>query len=308
MRFATSLLLLCLLLSFSSISAQVVKDKTHRAKQRTENKVDRKVDQKIDQAVDQAFDKVSSLFKRKKKTPKRQSRSSETATQTPETPSQKPTSPNSAIFGNTEANTADRYHFDIIVTVHTKTIKKSGKVKDDIEMDWMIANQGDLFGLATYDKKQGKTAIIIDNENKVMLSIMEKEKKAMAFTINDSEQGEDIEDSDSDVTIKKTGRTKNILGYSCDEYTMDSEDMTGTFWLTTQIKMFDLSQMPKRMQKYRKNSWSNTNLNGLMMESTMIEKGKKGKTFETLATKVDKSGRLFKMSNYEVMSLGGFGF
>ncbi len=303
MRFATSLLLLCLISSFSTISAQVVKDKTQRAKQRTENKVDRKVDQKIDEAVDQAFNKVSSLFKRKKKDKKSTSQSSESTKQAPESPSQAPPS----IFGNADVKTADSYQFDIIVSVNTKTIKKSGKVKDNIDFDWMLSKQGDLFGIASFDKKQGKTTIIIDSDNKVMLSVMEKEKKAMVFNIKDNEDNDKIED-DSDVTIKKTGRTKKILGYSCDEYSMDSEDMTGTFWLTTQIKMFDLSKIPKRMKKYNKNSWSKNNLNGLMMESTMTEKGKKGKTFETIATKVDKSGRFFKMSNYEVMSLGGFKF
>jgi len=45
-----------------------------------------------------------------------------------------------------------------------------------------------------------------------------------------------------------------------------------------------------------------------MMESTMTEKGKKGKTFETIATKVDKSGHTDRMSDYEIMSFGDFGF
>lgn len=302
--------LCCLMFSFSSISAQVVKDKTDRAKQRTENKVDRKVDQKIDDAVDQAFNKVSSIFKRKKKSKKTKSQSSDPAQKAPSQEQTSTSQPSSmpSIFGNSDVKTADSYQFDIIVSVHTKTIKKSGKVKDDVDFDWMISNQGELFGMQTYDKKNQKSTIIIDNSNKVMLTIMEKEKKAMAFSIQDTEDNEDVTDDEPDVNIKKTGRTKKILGYPCDEYTMDSEDMYGTFWLTAQIKMFDMSSMPKRMKKYRKNSWDKHHLDGLMMESKMTEKTKKGRTYQTIATKVDKSGQLINMSDYEVMSLGGLGF
>lgn len=311
MRFTTSILLfISLLISFSPISAQIVKDKTSRAKERTENKVDRKVDQKIDEAVDQAFDKVSSIFKRKKKSKK--TKSSQSTSQQPQDRSSQNSSsqPSQSVFGGAEVKTAGTYHFDIIMTVHTQTIKKSGKVKDNADFNWMISNQGDLFGILTSDKKQGESAIIIDSQNKVMLTIMEEEKKAMTFSIKDTEQDDDddVEIKDNNVTINKTGRTKKILGYSCNEYTMDSDEMTGRFWLTTEIKMIDFSKMPSRMKKHRKSAWSNGGLNGMMMESTMTEKGKKGKTFKTVATKVDKSGQTYRMSDYEVMSLGGFGF
>jgi len=310
-RLTTLLLVLSLTIPYNSLFGQVVQDKTDRAKQRTEDKVDRKVDQKIDEAVDQAFDKVSSIFKRKKK--KKSESPSSAPKQSPSgSPSQEQPSESQAsnsIFGNADVTPADIYQFDVIVTVHTKIIKSSGKVKDEIDFDWMIANQGDFFGMTTYDKKQGKSAVIMDSENKVMITIMEKEKKAMAFSLNDSAQYDDTDDdTDSEVTIQKTGRTKKILGYACDEYSMNSVDMSGTFWLTPQIKMIDLSKMPARMKKKRKDVWANANLNGLMMESTLTEKKKKGRTFVTKTTKVDKSGQTFRMANYEVMSLGGLGF
>ena len=316
MNFTTNVLIFTfLLISSLQLSAQVVKEKSTRATQRTEYKVDQKVDQKIDQAVDDAFDKVSSLFKRKKKkkhqTTSREENQITTESETRPNKNQRSNQQSNPFFygSNQDATLEKKYQFHTIVTVHTTTTKKSGKVKNQVDFDWMLANQGELFGLSSYDKKSGKSAIIIDHKNNIMITIMEKEKKAMTFSIKQSMESDDADETLSDdVTIKKTGRTKSILGYSCSEYTMDSKDMLGTFWMTTQLKALDFSKMPKRMKKQKNEPWINLGIDGLMMESKMTEKGKKGYTYNSIATAVNKHGKTFLMSNYEVMSLGSFGF
>ncbi|HHB79769.1 MAG TPA: DUF4412 domain-containing protein [Saprospiraceae bacterium] len=307
-------LMLVLWLSTCSLFGQVVQEKTERAKRRTEQKVDQKVDQKIDKAIDGAFDKVSSVFKRKKRKKSKDKSSSTSSNPERSTPNESETesdaTPSFTMGKADDSQMASSYRFDKAVTIHTETIKKSGKVKDKTDFDWLLSDKGDIFGMRMADPKQGQSVVIFDNQNNSLITLLENEKRAMVLPIQNSlEENDDDPDVSDDVTIVKTGRTKTILGYACSEYTIDSEDLTGNIWVTKELHAFDVSKMPNRLKKQQKGTWvKNADINGMMLESHLTEKNKKGYTIHTKATKISHSGRNFTMSNYEVMSLGGFGF
>jgi len=83
------------------------------------------------------------------------------------------------------------------------------------------------------DYANGATIILSDQDGK---------KTGVVYGIKFFEEG--IEDDDDYVgeseeeldymnpNYKKTGRTKNIAGYKCEEYVFDTEEEKGSFWVT----------------------------------------------------------------------------
>ncbi|MEZ4999190.1 MAG: DUF4412 domain-containing protein [Bacteroidales bacterium] len=136
--------------------------------------------------------------------------------------------------------------------------------------------------------------MIYDRENNTMLIItnMEGQKNAIASSLDnlddyDTNTGEGIEPSDN-ATYKKTGATKTIAGYKCDEYEMQDGENTGLIWVTRDLPF-----------KISENEMKNSGIpafsggpfeGGMMMEMEVFEAGVKKmymivKEVDTRATK-----------------------
>lgn len=312
MRKIIFLLIIFLLQIAVSGEAQIVKEKSTRAERRAKNKVNRRVDQTIDDAVDDAFNKIGSIFKKKKKK-KKGSNSGNDSSESAPPPSNDSSSPDmsdeemaekmSGVLGK-EAKTKDSYSFSTTITMHTYTEKKSGKTKNEADMDWMFSTDGTAFAMSAKETKH-EVVMIMDMENTSMINLNQKDKQAMTFSMDMSDAKDIADEENEKKTFKKTGRIKSILGYSCAEYVVKDEEegTSGTFWFTKQLKGMDFSKMAGPKRKKRKSPWDAlTQSGGAMLESSMTEKN--GKTFHMQATKVDKRTKTFTLSNYKVMSLG----
>ncbi len=293
-----------------SADAQIVKEKTTRAERRAKNKVNRRVDRTIDDAVDEAFNKIGGIFKKKKKR-------KDSGNDAPENGSPSEDQPNSEEMSETEmaermrkmsemmgkeAKIKDSYSFSTTITMHTYTEKKSGKKKNVTDMDWMFSDDGTSFAMRTKESKHD-ALMIMDMENNSMINLNQKDKQAMTFSMDMGDVKEIADEQNEKKSFRKTGRTKSILGYSCDEYEIEDEESTGTFWFTTQLKGFDFSKVPGPKKKRKSSPWDSlTKSGGAMLESTMTEK--KGKTSHIKATKVSKVTKTYNLNNYKIMSIG----
>lgn len=83
------------------------------------------------------------------------------------------------------------------------------------------------------------SAAIYDFTNESMITFNEKEKSAMAMSARwMTKMAAERVEKGSDYTVTKTGNTKQILGYTCEEYQAISESKGKyLYWVTTELKL-----------------------------------------------------------------------
>lgn len=193
---------------------------------------------------------------------------------------------------------ASAYTFDSKLTYQME----SGKKQDKTTVSYYYAD-GSLM-----TQLQGKDAsTIMDMEKELMITIDEAKKTAFVMssammTKMIANQALKAEEK-APVTVVRTGQKKTILGYSCEEVLITSEDSKTISWVTTEIKM-DYSKtfgiMAMSMNKNMpKNGLDNQ---GVMME--MFNYNKKGELdSHMLMTEYKKETVVKTMSAYAVTKM-----
>lgn len=152
--------------------------------------------------------------------------------------------------GKTDIPHSDVYNF----TGRIHMIMESYDKKDVVKSDYFTyynastANAGFEIKIQDPDNKNQSvpTSFIFDNENRAFMILMEGEgsKTGIISSIpDDSEleaQTKDIKEKPEKApTITKTGNTKVIAGYKCDEYKVAEEGEEGysMVWMTNDVKI-----------------------------------------------------------------------
>ena len=135
---------------------------------------------------------------------------------------------------------ADSYSFNQLIEMRVESFNKSGKKKS--EGDFITHLSSDSKSLAyqvvSGDMGQaGQGMFIIDSENgaAIILNDEKGEKTGIVYgmgalfsslgqTINEEEIPETQEEYLANPNVKKTGRTKTIAGYKCEEYKYEDEN------------------------------------------------------------------------------------
>ncbi|SEJ46405.1 protein of unknown function [Cyclobacterium xiamenense] len=148
---------------------------------------------------------------------------------------------------NMDVETESAYDFSGVAVMEIQSTDEKGKADDPIVFNSLLSENPDYFGMEYIEsgnkKSSEKSVIIMDHKNKATVMLMEndEEKSSMAFSIDwggmmeavESDPGAESESFDaSDITFEKTGNTKDILGYTCEEYRVVSEDTEGNYWIS----------------------------------------------------------------------------
>ena len=122
------------------------------------------------------------------------------------------------------------------------TTDSKGKTSDPMLMRSLLGTSPNYTGMGVSDPKRpdANTTMIFDLKNEASILLMDSdgEKNSFAFKLNNEdllEMAEAQEKSDSEseeITMEKTGKTKDILGYACEEFHVKSEDGEGYYWVT----------------------------------------------------------------------------
>lgn len=153
---------------------------------------------------------------------------------------------------------------------------------------------------------------ILDEKNKAMIIIMQEQKIAQVLSM-DKIKDIAIEENEKDSvqtdfnSIKKSGRTKKILGHTCEEFISTNESNTFSFWVTQELEMFQKNMFFNISQSLGGNSFSTVpeEAKGFMMEMKFenTETNEKGSMtvidIQTLENNIN-------MNEYQLMSLGQF--
>ena len=144
---------------------------------------------------------------------------------------------------------------------------------------------------------------ILDMKNQVSITIDEDKKTAMVMSTKMLGKLMTGGSKESTATVTKTGKTKDILGYSCDEYLIVDKKQTFNVWITEEITM-DYTEIAKGFAKWTKTPINSDVIgsNGFMMEMTSYNK-KGEQDAHMLITEYEEVETTVNLSDYEVTAL-----
>ena len=201
------------------------------------------------------------------------------------------------------------YNFDAYIQSQVTGYKKNGKMDDQVLYDSYIHKEDADYAME-FRNDDSKSIIIFDTKNSAMLILTESDgsKTGFATTIDPEAISEKVEDYAEEhevepVNYRKTGNTKMILGYSCDEYLVEDEE--------TEVHMWASEKLGKEMRK----EWMNNQqafgamfaqayaLNGMVLEYDFLDKDN-GKRTEMMITKIDLNHtHSVSTGGYDIMSM-----
>lgn len=281
---------------------------TERVKRRAENRANQRVDQKVDEAVDKAFDSLGNLFKNKQRPPLDSANTAAADAQPAETATRF-----EGLFGAGNAEPWEPIRNDAPISYTMEIEQQKGNKTDKTVLD--ISFDTWLTGYRIRDDKQA-TRFILDNEKGTMTTVVEEEgKQPQAFRMNQFRLKVDeatVEDAMEKTTIEKTGRTRTIDGYACQEYTFKNEEGSGQMWITEELKadFSALMQAFVRQNRGKRSEYFDPSLpyRGFPIEQTFTDhKGKETTItrFRQIRTGNNIDRSVLNLEGIEVATIGG---
>ncbi len=272
-----SILIILFTFLFTTANAQVFdriqKRIERRVEQKLEEKVADKISDKIDQKIDDALEEdvetneSESTYKNQSSERKASDRDN----------------PFAQLFGNAKAK-HDIYRFKGQIQMK---ITSPGEDPVDFEYYFNSENQHFMMNMKNPDNGGVTQMVFADDQ---FISFMENDGKKSMFIIP-SNLGEKMADKmspndDYDQSkLKKTGRTKRVLGYLCYEYIMNDDDMDVSSWVTKEIDVPNFDQD------------NQSPMEGYALETNIK---KDGKTTNILVVKIDLNKKYeIKTSEYK---------
>ncbi|GAB4382947.1 MAG: hypothetical protein Kow0075_14970 [Salibacteraceae bacterium] len=285
-------------------------------KDKTEQKVDQRIDRRVDRALDKGLDGIeNAIFGRRSK---RSNDGGNTGDSEPDATDQDTERPATApsIFSKSDANLEDAYSFEAESVVELTSRDKKGK-EEIMEMNILFSKNQNLFAFemseAAGNGQSGTSITIFDMANEQMIALMDAsgQKMAMVMPLQPNPEEEDDGD-DSDVSVVKTGRTKDILGYECEEYAITSDDGTGTVWVTQDADLSTgLAMNSFGAQGSRHKNGPSMSMPAKMPEGAIMEmhfENKDGSQMDWITKEINLNlNRTYNTAGFQVMNLGGRG-
>lgn len=200
-----------------------------------------------------------------------------------------------------DLNYKESYTFEGTMTYEIEDLKKAKKNN----MTYRYAN-----GAIYTEMPETNSCSIYDYENESMIMFDEKAMSATVMSASfmnktTAKAAENHAEKVGKTTITKTGKTKQILGYNCDNYLSTSEDGSKTdFWVTTELTVDNT----KMIESLTKNMNVGTEVegdypdSGIMMEFTGYDKKGAGET-HMIMTAYDKTTFTKALAGYRVTKL-----
>jgi len=286
-----------------------------RIQQRAEKQVEKRVEKKAEEQVEKELDKAEKRFDEAMESDEDES---EDNTRSSDKARLQNIMKGFGLSGE-PVPIADEYQFSHLIQMHFESYNKNGKKKDEGEF---ITHFDPNAKSMAYQALSGDAAdmglFIIDIENEAIIILSEdgNEKNGIVYgmggyfaTLGQTYEEEELDLSETPETylanpnVSKTGKTKTIAGFKCEEYVYEDEYNKSNIWITKDIKLNSkdfMSTLFKTSMYSHGMGW------GYMMEATTVDKEDGDKSVMRV-TKVDDSSNIkFTLSNYKITNLGSF--
>jgi len=204
------------------------------------------------------------------------------------------------------------YSFDAFIQMEISNYKKNGDLDDQMNYDNYVNKTKADYAMVFKDGNNQST-IIFDTKNSAMLILSESdgEKTGFATTVDPEamadlaeEYEEEEETDDLDVfKAKKTGKSKDIMGYKCDEYLIEDESTEVHMWVSEKLGKEMHKEWLKNKQTFGAMFMHAYALNGMVLEYDVMYKDN-GKKTVMLVTKIDLNhNHSLATGGYTIMSM-----
>lgn len=197
------------------------------------------------------------------------------------------------------------YTFDVIN--HMEIEDEKGEIN---MMKMMFPKEGEYFGMETID--DGNSIMMVYDMQNEIIAMYSEEKGKKKVTVMPSmtdfasaylKNSGQIED---EYTFEKTGKTKTILGYNCEEYKVESEKYITYSFATNDFPISWKDSYGKYIAKFAPAAASDMEglQNAMTLYSKTTYKNNKNKSSYAEVVKVDQSGLLLTNADFEKVKFG----
>jgi hypothetical protein len=285
-------------LSFNSLQAQLLKKLKKRVQETTEDVIAEKAAQKAAQESGKALDSLLDID--------------------PEYQANYEKQLNIMMAGgNDSIHTEDSYEFKTQILYRMTTTGKDKTSEVDYEM-W-FDNDAPYMATRVVDNKNSdprdmpaSVLTIMDNKNNAMIVLMEKQKMAQVISMKKMKDVATAENETEQIEtelpeIKKTGNTKKIMGYQCEEFVSENKTSKYSFWVTRELALFQKNMFFNMSKSLGGNTFDHIpeDAQGLMMEMNYedFEQQEKG---SMKVVDIQKTQKSVSMSDYQLMNMGNW--
>lgn len=293
-----SITLLIGFLSINNLEAQLLKKLKNRVKEATEDVIADKAAEKVAQESGKALDSLLDID-----------------------PDYQPQYPQQIqqmmAAGSENIPVEESYLFNTRVTYKmTMTDKKKSSIVN-YEM-WFSEKEAYMAtkveGDENTDSRDMPSAVIsiLDDKNQAMIILMEEQKMAQLLSMSKIKdiavKENEIDANDTDFkNIKKTGNTKKILGYNCEEFMSENESNKFSFWVTKELALFQKNMFFNVSQSLGGNTFEDIpqEAQGFMMEMNYenLSNNEKG---NMIVVDIQNQDKTILMADYQLLNLGQF--
>jgi len=194
-------------------------------------------------------------------------------------------------FGiNENANLDPEYKFDAWFKMQITDYKKNGKVDEQVEYDNYLNKINRDYGME-FREDASQSIILFDSSRFAMIVLTDDDGEKTGFATGmDPDKVDEIikEDSPDEAGLKplKTGNTKKILGYSCDEYLIEDEESEVRMWVSEELGKEMHKEILNNPNAFGSTFHYSSAVNGMILEYTLLEKNT-GEKNEMLVTDLD---------------------
>jgi hypothetical protein len=289
---------------------RLLRNIARRAQNRVEEKVEERiyeeveeeVDKKVDEALDEAFEEEGDS----------------TATQTRKTRDERDRERAQRIMArmganSTPVNIEENYAFSANVKMEIETWNNNNlENKDYINSFFTPDNQVFAYEVQNQENSENqKGFFIIDQKNNATIILTEEdgEKNGVVTGIDmDDLQNFAAEEAKKDDTdpadfskAQKTGRTKKILGYTCEEYVFKGETEESILWIS---KEKDLKMGNFFSSIYKNSTLVSGYPGGMIMEAETTDRNTNEKSVMRVTEINDDIRKEIDLSAYNIINMG----
>ena len=282
-------------ISIPNVNAQILKKLKDKVQQSTERAVERKVDEKIEQSTEAAVD---TLFESPKKS-KKQKKDKDKVKNEPETRA----FPGNILSG--EANYEEKYIFHVTATIEVEDVNAN------LKKTTMKQGYGKQALLTEMEKNGDPIIVDMKNESAILLNISNGTAQIMSLAWMEKMMGNqnasDEEATQVKPTVKKTGKTKTINGYTCHEYDIFYEEGKINAWYAPDVEfeyqdyLRGMAKMFSKKKEENPMQLLNTDY-GYVMEMTFYNK-QNTKQNSMKVIDLEEKVRMITMNNFKIQKL-----
>ena len=184
------------------------------------------------------------------------------------------------------------------------TAIQEGKASKGEQMWYFPVGKENIFGIAMNMGQGSSIRGVIDYTDKSMIMFMEDQKMVMGIPFDLDKTMNDMQnDPKTKVSIpKKTGRTKTILGYACEEWVTENAEYSSSMWMSEKLPINSASFYKIMAQQLAKSTGTPmpADMKGIPLEIQATNKQSKDK-YSLVCTEVSSKPAKFSTAGYKTM-------